>query len=110
MPAGDQVSQWWSEIPCVARWHFAGAATITLAVNFGAIGAMQLALLWDNLVAFKLWVLVTNFMMMGKLGFPFLMHMVFLHQYSKKMESILGTIDYLFMLLFCMMILVVSDI
>merc|ERR1711871_107955 len=107
MAANDQIAAWWADIPTVARWHFASAAVVTLACNFGMVSPLSVALFWENLTSFKPWVLVTNFMHMGKLGFPFLMHMMFLYQYSKKMEELQGTIEYLFMLTFCMLVLVV---
>eukprot|EP00211_Chloroparvula_japonica_P015456 CAMPEP_0119155392 /NCGR_PEP_ID=MMETSP1310-20130426/51719_1 /TAXON_ID=464262 /ORGANISM="Genus nov. species nov., Strain RCC2339" /LENGTH=197 /DNA_ID=CAMNT_0007147989 /DNA_START=264 /DNA_END=857 /DNA_ORIENTATION=+ len=56
-----------------------------------------------GLYRFEVWRLLTCFMFMGKLGFPFLLNMIYFYRQSSTLESQTferRTSDYLFMILF----------
>jgi len=98
------MEQWWAEIPPVTKWLFAGAFGLTLAANFGLIPPMLLFLDFPAIYrGFELWRIVTAFLYQGKLGFPFLMHMLFLYRYGSALEqtTFFGrTADYIFFIFF----------
>jgi hypothetical protein len=64
-------------VPIVTKWLFAGSFGLTVAANFGLVPWSLLILSFDKVFKdFEVWRLVTCFFFHGKLGFPFLMHMV----------------------------------
>merc|ERR1711871_86251 len=107
--AGNSVEQWVRALPPVTRWHFASVVIVTLAGNFGLVNPVSIALLQEQVFKkFEIWRLVTNMMFMGKLGFGFLIHLMFLYQHSQPLEMFVdqhGQGDYFFFLLCSSMIL-----
>lgn len=106
---GNSVEQWFRGLPPVTRYHFASVVIVTLAGNFGLLNPMNLALLRDHVFGkFEIWRLVTNMMFMGKLGFGFLIQLMFLYQHSTPLEQHIdsqGPGDYFFFLATCALIL-----
>lgn len=106
---GNSVEQWFRSLPPVTRWHFASVVIVTLAGNFGLVNPINIALIREQVFQkFEIWRLVTNLMFMGKLGFGFLIHLLFLYQHSQPLEQFVdsqGPGDYLFFLLFTSLVL-----
>merc|ERR1711907_568070 len=97
---GNSVEAWFRSLPPVTRWHFASVVIVTLAGNFGLVNPVSIALLQEQVFKkFGIWRLVTNLMFMGKLGFGFLIHLMFLYQHSQPLEQFIdqhGAGDYAF--------------
>merc|ERR1712166_700513 len=86
--SGGGLEAWFQAMPIVTRYTFASLVVVTLAGNFGLISPMTLALIPKQVFNnFEIWRLVTNMMFMGKLGFGFLMHLMFLHNHSPALEE-----------------------
>merc|ERR1712166_1044369 len=84
---------WFQAMPIVTRYTFASLIVVTLAGNFGLISPMTLALIPQQVFQkFEIWRLVTNMMFMGKLGFGFLMHLMFLEAPFLGMSLIMSII------------------
>eukprot|EP01089_Gocevia_fonbrunei_P000822 TRINITY_DN1080_c0_g1_i1.p1 TRINITY_DN1080_c0_g1~~TRINITY_DN1080_c0_g1_i1.p1 ORF type:complete len:238 (-),score=28.41 TRINITY_DN1080_c0_g1_i1:50-763(-) len=98
----DGFEGWWRDLPKVTKWLFVGTLGTTLAGNFGLVTPYSLILDWNAVIReFQLWRLVTCFLY-HSLGFPFLIHLMFLVQYGSKLErdTFQGRLsDYLYMLL-----------
>merc|ERR1711991_1056366 len=87
----------------VTRFLFVASFAVSLGGVYGVVAASRLLLFWPLVIhKFELWRLVTNFFF-HKVGFPFLMLMMFLYNQSKSLESTEfegRTSDYIFFLLF----------
>merc|ERR1711991_1123696 len=87
----------------VTRFLFVASFAVSLAGAYGAVQSSRLVLIWPLVIhRFEIWRLVTNFFF-HKVGFPFLMLMMFLYNQSKSLESTEHegrTSDYIFFLLF----------
>eukprot|EP00658_Telonema_sp_P-2_P044967 TRINITY_DN3286_c0_g1_i6.p1 TRINITY_DN3286_c0_g1~~TRINITY_DN3286_c0_g1_i6.p1 ORF type:complete len:181 (-),score=30.21 TRINITY_DN3286_c0_g1_i6:205-747(-) len=97
-------------MPVVTRYLFASLVVVTLAGNFGLIAPQTLMLIPEYIFGrFEIWRLVTNLMFMGKLGFSFLMQLMFLHNHSPATEDFLdrkeGQGAYLFFVVFAAVLL-----
>lgn len=107
--AQNSVEQWFRGMPPVTRWHFASAVIVTLAGNFGLVNPVSIALLREQVFnKFEIWRVATNLMFMGKLGFGFLIHLLFLYQHSTPLEQHIdmqGQGDYLFFIIFTSLVL-----
>jgi len=105
----DSLENWWKSLPTVTRWLFGTSFGATVAANFGLLNQDWLILDFDALIyRFEIWRLVTPFLFHGKLGFPFLINMLFLVKYGSSVEKDLflnETADYLWMLIFGAVIL-----
>merc|ERR1712086_983269 len=103
--SGGGLEAWFQAMPIVTRYTFASLVVVTLAGNFGLISPMTLALIPQQVFQkFEIWRLVTNMMFMGKLGFGFLIHLMFLYQHSQPLEQFVdsqGQGDYFFFMLCC---------
>jgi len=104
---------WWAGIPIITRWLFALSMGITLGANFGVIPPMYIILDMKKVIySLEVWRIITCFFYHGRLGFPFLIHMMFLLRYGQSLEqeTFAGrTADYVFFLLFgCTILLVVG--
>eukprot|EP00123_Amoebidium_parasiticum_P007717 comp18312_c0_seq1/m.19374 comp18312_c0_seq1/g.19374 ORF comp18312_c0_seq1/g.19374 comp18312_c0_seq1/m.19374 type:complete len:252 (-) comp18312_c0_seq1:47-802(-) len=98
------IKEWFESIPPVTKVIFTASFGGTLLVNFGIIPGVYILLDWDSITSFEIWRLVTCFFFFGKLGFNFLVHMMFLYQYSRlnEEETFEGKpADYVTFLLFC---------
>jgi len=85
--AQNSLEQWFRGMPPVTRWHFAAVVIVTLAGNFGLVQPLNLALLKDLVFGkFEIWRLATNMMFMGKLGFGFLIQLMFMYQFGQQVE------------------------
>jgi len=100
--ADTGIEQWWKELPIVTKWLFALSFGLTLVANFGLINPIFLILDFHKVFYnFEIWRLFTAFLFHGRLGFPFLIHMVFLVQYGKSLEQTMffgKTADYVYFL------------
>jgi len=100
---GDEIRGWWAGIPIVTKYLFSSSMGVTLAANFGLVNPMLLLLNVPKIIkGFELWRLITPFCFHGSLGFSFLIHMMFLLQYSRALEQTTfanRTADYVWMLL-----------
>jgi hypothetical protein len=100
----NDLQTWWQSLPFVTKYLFAGSMLVTLVANFGLVHYVYLLLDFGAILKqFQLWRLITAFLFHGRLGFPFLMRMVFLLQYGKMLEQgtfFNRTADYIFMLAF----------
>jgi derlin-1 len=84
----SDIERWWSSLPILTKYLFVGSFGLTLAANFGLINPMLLILDWHAIFTqFQVWRLVTCFLFHGRLGFPFLIHMMFLVRYAGNLES-----------------------
>lgn len=95
--------EWFNNMPSVTKFLFSSALMVTLAGNFGLVNPMSLILnfpaVWQG---FEVWRLFTGGAFFGKLGFPFLINVYFLYNYSNNLETGLfdgRKADYVFMLL-----------
>jgi len=81
------IEDWWRSMPFVTKWLFAGSLFVTLAANFHLIHWANLTLDFDLIYQkFHIWRFVTAFLFHGKLGFPFLINLMFLVQYGASVE------------------------
>merc|ERR1711991_896252 len=87
----------------VTRFLFVASFAVSLGGAYGAVQSSRLVLIWPLVIhRFEIWRLVTNFFF-HRVGFPFLMLMMFLYNQSKLLESTEyegRTSDYIFFLLF----------
>eukprot|EP01130_Rhizamoeba_saxonica_P019252 TRINITY_DN9900_c0_g1_i1.p1 TRINITY_DN9900_c0_g1~~TRINITY_DN9900_c0_g1_i1.p1 ORF type:complete len:233 (-),score=23.82 TRINITY_DN9900_c0_g1_i1:59-757(-) len=107
----NDVQSWWYNLPLVTRVLFTGSVVLTLGANFGVIPPAYLVLHFPSVYSkLEIWRLVTSFMFHGKLGFPFLINMMFLVKYGQSLEreQFRETADYVFMVLFCSSIILVA--
>jgi len=99
-----ELQQWWDSLPPVTKVLFAGGFAVTLAAGFGILNPGWLILDFTAVYrGFEIWRLITAFLYHGKLGFPFLVTMLWLVQYgaSLEKETFAGdTADMLFFVLF----------
>eukprot|EP01123_Difflugia_compressa_P013970 TRINITY_DN681_c1_g2_i1.p1 TRINITY_DN681_c1_g2~~TRINITY_DN681_c1_g2_i1.p1 ORF type:complete len:256 (+),score=27.59 TRINITY_DN681_c1_g2_i1:51-770(+) len=99
----SDLENWWKSLPPVTKWLFTASFATTIAANFGLIPASWLVLDFYRLYRnFEIWRLVTPFIYHGRLGFPFLMNMMFLVRYGSSVEKdcfMNETADYLWMII-----------
>ncbi|EGD80494.1 hypothetical protein PTSG_01086 [Salpingoeca rosetta] len=98
------LQQAYANIPPITKTLVTGAMVITLAGNFGLLPVRALILdFYDVWYNFAIWRLVTSVFFFGKLGFPFLINVYFLYNYSMRIETAglydRQPADYVFMLL-----------
>jgi len=106
---GD-IETWWRSVPPITKFLFAGSFLLTIAANYGLISPYYLILDFPKMYKnIEIWRIVTCFLFHGKLGFNFLIHMLFLVRYGSSLEkeNFNNTADYLFFMLFGCSILVV---
>jgi len=109
---GTGIEAWWRDLPIVTKWLFALSFGVTLAANFGVLDSIHLTLNFSDVFQqFEIWRLLTAFLFHGRLGFPFLIHMIFLVRYGQSLEQTMfsgRTADFLFFLGFGSTILLVA--
>jgi len=104
------LEEWWNSLPIITKYLFAGSFGLTLAANFGLVPPQWIVLNFQLVFKnFEIWRLITCFLYHGRLGFPFLIHMLFLVRYGESLEQTTfagRTADYVFCILFgCLLLL-----
>ena len=100
--------EWYATMPKVTRFLFTGALVTTLAGNFGLVSPYTLLLNFSAIYnkfevrgcccsshctalirhhCQQIWRLLTGVFFFGKLGFPFLINLYFLYNYSSQLEK-----------------------
>jgi len=106
-----EIETWWKGVPPITKFLFAGSFAITIAANYGLVPVSYLILDFSKIFkSLEVWRFVTAFLFHGKLGFNFLMHMVFLVRFGAQLErdTFRGdTADFLFFVLFGGLLLLV---
>jgi Derlin-2/3 len=109
--------QWYEQLPFVTRNWFTAAVLGTVLTNFSVIPGDKIYYSYQFVKdEFEIWRLFTNFFYMGSFQLGTLIQIYLLYQYSMNYESNSGfntgggggTADYIFMLLFGMMGLLVT--
>ncbi|XP_040563354.1 derlin-1 [Lepeophtheirus salmonis] len=107
MPAGGDIGDWFKSLPIFTRYWFGLTLGFTLFGRFGLLSPHWLILLWDSFFhEFQLWRPVTAlffYPLNPKTGFPFLLNLYYLYNYSIRLETGIfdgRPADYLFMLIF----------
>ena len=99
----EDLQRKFNEIPPVTKWLCTSTFVLTLAGNFGMISPMNLLLFWNPLVqGFEVWRIITCYLFAGKLGFPFVINLIFLFRHSSQLESLefrQRSADYLYFIL-----------
>ncbi|KAG2467246.1 DERL1 protein, partial [Polypterus senegalus] len=111
----SDIGDWFKSIPFITRYWFAGSIIVPLIGKLGLISPVNLVLWPDNfLYKFQIWrpISSTLYFPVGPgTGFLYLVNLYFLYQYSSRLET--GAFDgrpadYMFMLLFNWICIVVS--
>lgn len=114
---------WYDSMPFVTKHWLAAVVIITVSCNLGVLPIDKLVYVFDSIKSdFEIWRLFTPFLYMGGFtkqeGFSTVISTFLLYQYSKQYESGIGfntggaggTSDYIFMLLFGMVMNLVTNI
>ena len=107
---------WFHSLPLVTKYWFGAALITTIAGNFGFVNIMKLIFHWDSVSQnFELWRFVTPFLFVGKFDFNTLMALYMLQSFSQRYElepyntgAGGGTADYVFSIMFGMVMIVMS--
>ncbi|EGC39082.1 hypothetical protein DICPUDRAFT_148205 [Dictyostelium purpureum] len=84
----DAIKEWWTSIPIISRWMFAGVLGIPAICALGLISPYSFTLSFAPLFKqFQIWRLITSPVFIGTFGPNFLFPMIFFYQYSTKLES-----------------------
>lgn len=102
---------WFRDIPIITKILLVSTVLSAGLASFRLMNPMLLIFHWPSIYKnFEIWRLFTSFIFAGNFSFPFLMHTYMLYQNSIRYEmnpfntGARGTsADYLWMLLFCMM-------
>mmetsp|Transcript_3858 Transcript_3858/g.5391 ORF Transcript_3858/g.5391 Transcript_3858/m.5391 type:complete len:238 (+) Transcript_3858:60-773(+) len=109
----NDLERWWKELPIITKYLFASSFGLTLAANFGIINPYYIILDFQQVFrSLEIWRLATCFFFHGRLGFSFLIHMIFLVRYGESLEKSVfagRTADYLFFILFGGTLLLVAS-
>eukprot|EP00761_Pharyngomonas_kirbyi_P013838 gb/GECH01013867.1/.p1 GENE.gb/GECH01013867.1/~~gb/GECH01013867.1/.p1 ORF type:complete len:268 (+),score=76.75 gb/GECH01013867.1/:1-804(+) len=111
MPAS--LSDWFFALPPVTRWTCSLAFALSTAASFSFISPYQIAYLPHlvfSLRHLQLWRLVSAVLYLGNFSLPFLFNLVFLLQYSRRLEEDFHgrTADYVFCLLFATAVMLLA--
>lgn len=107
--AGGGAQEWFQSLPIVTQYWFGLTLLLTFAGNMGMVSPMNFVLIWENVKhRFEIWRLLTSFCYAGSFSFPTLMLLYLLMSFSQRYESSGpfntgaggGSADYLFMLIF----------
>jgi hypothetical protein len=112
MNSGDDMQQWFRDIPLVTKTMVLGTLACGIATTFGFIPAETLVFYWPMIrYRFQIWRLFTPFLFAGTFSFPFAMHVYILYENCRRYENVAynsgggGTsADFLWMILICMAI------
>lgn len=109
-----EIGEWFNQMPPITRYWFAGSVAVPVLSRFNILNPYHLILTTDFIKNLQLWRPLTSLLyypLMGNRGFHYLMNLYFLYSYSQRLELGLfsgRTADYLFMLLFNWVALIVS--
>lgn len=109
-----EIGEWFNSMPPITRYWFAGSVAIPLLSRLGLLSPFTLVLTADFAKNLQLWKPLTAlfyYPIMGNTGLNYLMNLYFIYQYSNRLELGLFSgrpADYLFMLIFNWINLVVS--
>ena len=82
------IGEWYQGIPKVTKFLFTSSFMLTVAANFNVLSHRNLIFHWPSIYnGFEFWRLATCFFDFGKLGFPFLINLYFLYNYSIRLET-----------------------
>jgi len=110
----NDIGEWYRNVPLVSRYWFTGSIVLPLIVKFNILSPIHLVLLWEKFAyEFQIWrplTAVLFYPITPQTGFHYLINLYFLYSYSTRLES--GVFDgrpadYLFMLMFNWLCLVV---
>lgn len=108
---GSGFKQWWENQPPITKYLAAAMVVATVGAKLGFLPPVYFAYLTTPIFKkFEIWRLVTNFFFF-KLGFNFLIRMLWLIQYGGQLETQtyqFEPADYLFALLFMGILLLVA--
>jgi Der1-like family len=77
-----------NDIPPVTRTLVLSTFMCTLGSGFGLLPSSMFDLIWPQIIGkFHFWRMFFSFLHLGKLGFPFLINIYFLYNYSKQLEN-----------------------
>lgn len=112
--AENELGTWFRGIPIVTRWWFSLSIVFPLLGRLGLINGFHMMLDYASVVhRFQIWRLVTSFVyypISPQTGFHYLINIYFLYSYSTRLETGLfdgRPADYLFMMLFNGIILII---
>lgn len=109
-----EIADWFNQMPPITRYWFAGSVAVPILCRFDVFSQYHMILTHDFLSKMHLWKPLTALLyypLTGNKGFHYLMNLYFLYNYSQRLEvgHFVGRpADYLFMLLFNWLSLVVS--
>ncbi|XP_067938077.1 derlin-1-like [Watersipora subatra] len=111
--SGNDIGLWFQSIPVITRYWFAGSIIFPLAGRFGLLSYHNMILNYSLINRFQIWRPFTSVLyypITPATGFHYLITLYFLYSYSNRLESgaFAGkTADYLFLLIFNWLALVV---
>ncbi|KAK7114158.1 derlin-1-like [Littorina saxatilis] len=112
--ASNDIGDWYRGIPQITRYWFTGSVVVPIVARVGLLNPMWLILTFQHFIyKFQIWRPLTAalyYPISGPKGFHYLMNLYFLYSYSTRLET--GVFDgrpadYLFMLLFNWICLVI---
>ncbi|XP_002734718.1 derlin-1-like [Saccoglossus kowalevskii] len=110
----NDIGDWYRGIPQMTRYWFSGSVVLPLLAKFGLLNPMYLILNFHFVVYnFQIWRPITSlfyYPIMPQTGFHYLINLYFLYNYSVRLETGIfdgKPADYLFMLLFNWICLVI---
>lgn len=109
-----EIGEWFYSMPPITRHWFAASLAIPLLCRFNIFSPYSMILTSDFLTQLQLWKPLTSVLyypLTGNKGFHFLMNLYFIYNYSQRLEMGLFAsrpADYVFMLFFSWITLVVS--
>ncbi|XP_065183691.1 derlin-1-like [Sycon ciliatum] len=115
MAEGSDISDWFRSIPVITRYWFAASVCLPVLGSFGLLPMRLLFLLYEPIVYnFQFWRPITAvffYPITPMTGFSYLINLYFLYSYSTRLETGIfdrRPADYLFMLIFCWLLLVIA--
>eukprot|EP00871_Galdieria_phlegrea_P004906 jgi/Galph1/5416/GphlegSOOS_G4086.1 len=109
----QSLSSWLNNIPLITRAWLLGSFIVTLLSGLKLLPLGKVILNWAAIwYHLELWRLVFSAFFLGGLGIGLLFNLIFIWQYSKSVEENVffhDPADYLFMLLFCTVVLWLID-
>ena len=105
------IETWFKGLPEFSKYWLTSALVATCVTSFGIFNP-YLIILDFNLIykRFEIWRLLTNFIFFGNFGFPFVIWMWIMIQYSQKLEkdpSFSKKADFYWCIAFCMVVLLI---